>query len=282
MIISTQTDSLSRAFGDFEAVKILAEHGYGAIDYSMFYMTDKNDKRFSESGIYDNHIQEVRKVADKYKISFNQTHTPFPTYIEGNNEFNEFIFKLTINALRYTSILGAKYAIVHPNYASENMFEKNIEFYNSLLPYAKEYNVVICLENMFGWKDGAAYPLACGTAEDFINHLDTLDSEYFKACLDIGHAGISGQSAAEMIYALGKDRLKALHVHDNDNIHDLHMLPLTQNIQWDNITKALKDIGYDGEFTLESDAFLDKMPLELKKDASAFMLKTAKYLVNKI
>jgi sugar phosphate isomerase/epimerase len=281
MIISTQTDSLSRTFGDREAVRILAENGFDAIDYSMFYMTDKNDKRFKEDGNYCDYFRELRAYADKCKIPFNQTHPPFPSYIEGNNEYNDKIFKLLIEAIRCSAILGAKYAIIHPNHVSEGIFEKNMEFYKALLPYAKEYNVVICLENMFGWKD-RAFPTACGTSGDFVKYLDYLDSDYFKACLDIGHAGISGQSAAEMIHTLGHDRLKALHVHDNDNIHDMHTLPFTCNIDWNGITKTLTDINYTGEFTFEADNFLNKMPDELKIDASAFMLKVGKYLTGKI
>ncbi|MDF2684975.1 MAG: hypothetical protein K0S55_156 [Clostridia bacterium] len=281
MIISTQTDGLSRAFGDKEMVRILAENGYDAIDYSMFYMTDKNDKRFREDGNYCDYFKELKALSEKYNISFNQTHPPFPTCMEGNDEYNEKIFKLLIEAIKCSSILGAKYAIIHPNHVSENIFEKNMTFYKSLLPYAKEYNVVICLENMFSWKD-KAYPTACGTSEDFVKYLDTLYSDYFKACLDIGHAGISGQSAADMIHALGHDRLKALHVHDNDNYYDLHTLPFTGKIEWENIMKALGDIDYTGDFTFEGDNFINKMPVELKIEASSFMLKVGKYLIGRI
>ena len=60
-----------------------------------------------------------------------------------------------------------------------------------------------------------------------------------------------------MIRALG-NRLKALHVHDNDRIHDSHELPFTMQIDFDGMVEALRDIGYDGYMTLEADCYLKR------------------------
>ena len=43
MKISTQTSYLGEQFGDINAVKMIAEAGYDAIDYSMFYMDLKGN-----------------------------------------------------------------------------------------------------------------------------------------------------------------------------------------------------------------------------------------------
>ena len=53
-----------------------------------------------------------------------------------------------------------------------------------------------------------------------------------------------------MVYALG-DRLQALHIHDNDKRLDSHEIPFSMKIDFPPIIKALHDIGYKGEFTLE-------------------------------
>jgi L-ribulose-5-phosphate 3-epimerase len=122
-------------------------------------------------------------------------------------------------------------------------------------------------------------PNVCSTGEEFAEYLDALDRNYFVGCLDVGHCGIIGQNAADMIYTLGKDRLNALHIHDNDHVNDLHTLPMTQSIDFKSIMKALKDIGYEGELTLEADNFLKGFPKDLLPEASLFMLKTAKQLI---
>ena len=45
-------------------------------------------------------------------------------------------------------------------------------------------------------------------------------------------------------------------IHDNDKWHDSHRLPFTMDIDFLPIVKALKEIGYQGEFTLEVDHLL--------------------------
>ena len=99
---------------------------------------------------------------------------------------------------------------------------------------------------------------ACATPESFNAHLDAVNDDYFVACLDIGHAEMKGSNttAVEMIKALGS-RLKALHIHDNDKLHDSHQIPFSMNIDFAPIVKALQEINYDGYFTLEASYYLD-------------------------
>ena len=59
-----------------------------------------------------------------------------------------------------------------------------------------------------------------------------------------------------MIRALG-NRLQALHIHDNDLLHDSHQIPFTMDIDFASIVKALKAINYQGWFTLEADQYLN-------------------------
>ena len=115
---------------------------------------------------------------------------------------------------------------------------------------------------MFNWNgktgdEWRATPAACATPEDFLAHLNAVNDESFVACLDLGHAEIVGEdiSAPQMIKALGK-HLQALHIHDNNKIKDLHQIPFSGAIDFDPIAKALKEIDYQGYFTLEADTHL--------------------------
>lgn len=73
------------------------------------------------------------------------------------------------------------------------------------------------------------------------------------ACLDVGHVGLpSGDAEAwDFIKILGHDRLQALHIHDNDYTNDQHLIPYAGSIDWSQVTKALGQIDYAGDFTYE-------------------------------
>ena len=111
----------------------------------------------------------------------------------------------------------------------EKLFEENIEFYNRLKPYCEEYGIQVALENMWQSK---SYPggyrilhSTCSTPEEFNRYLDALDRKWFVGCLDIGHALLVHKEPQDFIRAMGKDRLKALHVHDVMAGNDTHTLP---------------------------------------------------------
>ena len=240
------------------------------------------------------YAKELRRTADEAGIVCNQSHAPFPSFIPGDSEFNERMFPLLVRAIEVTGILGGTNVIIHPaiypDYGEghdSRCWETNMKLYQDLLPYAKKYHVKIALENMFNWdgESDRALPATCSMPQDFVKYLDALDPEYFIACLDIGHAAMQkrkNNTPADMIRALGHDRLHALHVHDNDKIHDLHNLPFTQKIEWNEVMTALREIDYDGVFTFEADSFLKQLPDELVCDGSGFMLKVGKYLVGSL
>ena len=238
-------------------------------------------------------MKKLRRTAEESGIVCNQTHAPFPSYLSDKEEYNRRIFPLLVRAIEVTGRLGGEVVIIHPAIYSGHgtgndslCRETNMTLYRSLLPHAKRCKVKIALENMFNWYQGdaTASPATCSTAEEFVRYLDALDPDYFVACLDIGHSSMKNtgsHSAAEMIRALGGKRLKSLHVHDNDRISDLHTLPFTQKIDWDEVMTALKEIHYDGDFTFEADSFLEQFPDELAVHASRLMLEVGRYFVRK-
>lgn len=278
MKVAQQTEELARLFGDEKAVQIIAEVGFDAIDFSMFDTDPELAPVFGND--YESYANHLKHIATECGVYFNQSHAPFPSIRVGDEAYNEKITPLIHRAIAVTSILGAKIVVVHPFALAKNQKEANIEFYNTLIPLCKEYNVKVALENMFARNpnNGHIIPNVCSTGEEFSDFIDALDPQYFTACLDVGHAGLVGETAENMIRTLGHDRLKALHIHDNNHLNDQHTLPFTQSLDWQAITGALKDIRYSGDLTLESDGFLLNFPKELAVPACKLMLKTARYL----
>ena len=87
--------------------------------------------------------------------------------------------------------------------------------------------------------------------------------------------------AVTMIKTLGK-HLQALHIHDNNKLNDNHRLPYSYNIDYGKVITALKEIGYDGDITFESDNFLLSLPKELVPSGVKFMADMGKYFKSEL
>ncbi len=281
MKIVTQTEVLGERLGEEQAIHVLCKAGFEGLDYSMFNMKDIDDYVLN-TGDYKKHVLNLKKIADSYGVTFEQTHAPFPSARVGDEKYNNDIHEKIKRAIEITGLLDAKIVVVHPVYYKRNKFEKNMELYHSLEPYAKEYGVKIALENMFGRNEKRIIPNVCSVPREFNKYIDALDPRYFTACLDLGHCGLVGEDAANMILKMGGKRIGCLHVHDNDLINDNHTLPYTRNMDWDSILKALAKADYRGHFTYEADYFLTKMPTEILPDCAAFMAKLGRVMADKI
>ena len=156
-------------------------------------------------------------------------------------------------------------------------------FYRRLLSYAEEYGITICTENMF---QGDMHILivhsTCSHPEEMVRYFDEINHPLFGCCLDIGHTATVREDASNFIRALGKHRLKCLHVHDVDEARDKHMLPYFGGaICWDRVMATLAEIGYEGNLTFEADYFLKPLPIPVLPDASRFMAAIGRTLISK-
>lgn len=263
MKISTEIDSVSMIVGEERAVEAVALAGFDAWDFSMFDMCRWN---WAENKPYEsdhplkgkNYLEfsrRLRRIGLDNGIVCNQSHAPFPSGKPG-------MLDNLKRAIECTAEAGGEICVIHPDTykTSEENLKRNVELYQGLLPFAKEYGVKIATENMWVWdkeRDVAAVA-ACATPESFTALIDTVADDHLVACLDIGHAEMMGSitNATELIYALA-DRIKALHIHDNDRHRDSHQIPFSMNIDFTPIAKALADIGYDGYLTLECNRYLN-------------------------
>lgn len=288
MLLSSTFSTVQKHFGTEKAIDFMAESGFDAIDFSFFeetfYGEETDDESFRDSFL------RYRRRAEEKGICFNQGHAPFPSS-SSDEEETEHIFRDIVRSIRNASYLGIPLMVVHPmthlDYGQygmpEKLFEMNLDFYNRLLPYAKEYNIKIGIENMFGvLPNRKLVRHACATPEEFIKYLEALDKEWFVACLDIGHAFAVCENPADFIRCLGRERLKALHVHDSDGFADLHTLPYQGKVNWDEVAVALREIGYEGDFTFEAAFYLPQFPPELYPCAAHLMAETGRHIIQKI
>ncbi len=286
----TQTSQLAKRLGIDRALEIIKDAGYDAYDFSMGCMIYEENCIFNGPD-YLKEAKRIRKVADALGIPCHQAHAPFHSSLPDtpeNKEYNATIFGKIVRSMEIAATLGARYVVVHPvqhlDFLSnmEKLKEMNLEFYHSLQPYAEKFGIKVAVENM--WQrnpiGGHIVDSVCARPEDFVEMIDALDPRFFVACLDVGHAVLCSHDPAEVVRALGHDRLHSLHVHDVDGIDDLHTMPFLAKTDWQSFADALREIRYDGHITLEADGFLKGMPDEILPVAAKLMARTARYLAD--
>lgn len=274
MNLSANIIRFNNEFGIKKTIDIFSEAGFEAIDFNtdlQEYYNDSHDEAF---------YKDLREYADSKGIKFTQTHAPFPSSYD-TKESSDRRFEEIVRGMRHSSWLGAEMVVVHPckhiDYTVGNnreiMMEYNLDFYKRLIPYAKEFNIKIAIENIGG--------SITETPEGLLELIDALNDDVFTICYDIGHAQIRGQNPVEMIKKLGK-RIGCTHIHDNDGVHDNHTLPYYGVIDWESVTKAFADVGYDKIFNYEASMFLDKIPVDFRPEGLKYMAKVGRYLIDKI
>jgi sugar phosphate isomerase/epimerase len=235
--------------------------------------------------------KDLRDYADSIGMPCNQTHAPFASALKGNEEYNKDMYPRLLRAIEISGVLGAKACIVHP--CNDYTPEENAVMYEGMKETAKKAGVKIGVENMWNWANGGPTSVKCACAhhEDFKAYMDALDKDIFVACVDIGHAELERMdtSAEQMIKTLGS-YMQAMHLHDNYHGFgalagvpcDTHQLPFTFGIDYEPMIKALKEIGYKGDITMESDRWILNMPIELIPAAARMMAEVANYFKKRI
>lgn len=264
MRISTETYSIAKIVGEEKAIEYIAEAGFDAWDFSMFDMCayDNAKDEISQtnhplsSKNYLLFARRLKEIGLQYGIVCNQSHAPILSFSVSARPY-------LLRAIECTAEAGGSICVIHPD--NNRSAQENAEFYHELLPFAKSCGVKIATENIWNWdkEKGHSCFAACATSESFLEHLSAVNDAAFTACLDIGHAQMkgSGSGAVQMIRALGP-QLSALHIHDNDCINDLHQIPFSMSIDFKEIVRALKEINYQGDFTLEASCYLTEYTKE--------------------
>ena len=204
----------------------------------------------------------------------------------GDEAYNEVMDAHVRAAIEVAGAIEAGIIVVHPIHcptlsAAEQM-EWNLEYYRSFEPLCKKWGIKIAIENMWGVRDGKIVPNVCSVGEELGAYLDALASDSFTVCADLGHFPMVGADTAEELRTLGA-RTGALHIHDNNLIHDWHNIPFSGKMNWDSITSALAETNYKGALTFETDkGYLEPMPTELFFSALKHMAEVGRYLKSQI
>ena len=287
MRLGITTDSrVQNGYGRYGAdtYKKLAEHGYFGTDFNLsntetvpYTMSREDAEAF---------LLREREMARAAGVTIWQVHGPWRWAPRDflPEDRAERMEKMKW-ALWACSVLECKNYVIHPlmPYGTEDIgsgneeatWEINRTFMRELLSEAKRYGITICFENM------PMPRFSIGKPEAILRFVQEMDDENFQICLDTGHVAVYRDlNLAEETRRLGKC-IRVLHVHDNRNGLDLHQLPYDGVIDWPSFAEALRDIDFDGVFSLECGAPA-KLPDGLFEEAARLAANIAKQIAGDI
>lgn len=280
--IVMDTGCLHRYGKTEEILKLIKEAGFTCYDMTLFWKG--TTEQIGVGPDWQENAKKLRACADSLGLKCEQTHSYFTNGLdeETSNRRIDYIKKDLITS----KILGAKVVVIHPILGLTA--EQNIEFFKLFIPLAHELDIKIAIENVWDVIDGKISPCCTSRPQDLLKIIDTLNDDHVCVCLDIGHAEMEGcqTSAVEMINVLGP-RIQALHIHDNDLVHDDHQVPYSSKIPFSLILKALKENNYQGNITFEVETCYSKgsypdaqLPLELFPAFIKLEYEIGKYFAN--
>ena len=283
MIISIHDAHMLKRYSLDESFAHLRAAGIEGVQYGMgYYLMPAEAVRGCEPAKMDASIDEIlefvrpyKEAADRNGVKISQVHAPFPMWLEGNDDVAERMFEVLKKSIVLTKYMQSEHMIVHPAsptrhggfVTAEEEWELNHMLYVRLIPTLKENGVMALLENMFTrGVEGLRFAGACSDFNEAARWVDALNAEageeLFGFCFDTGHCFEARQNLYRSIKIMGK-RIKALHLNDNYGHMDDHRLPYCGSIQWEEVVRALKEVGYRGDLNFETGPLLGKFPPEL-------------------
>ncbi len=237
--------------------------GYDCIDFQCFCHTE--NMFFGAEPEVSRLLGAVKKAVSDAGMQISQTHGPWrwPPRDATKQDRDERFEKMA-RSLYGTAALGCKNMVIHPimpfgdnqNPHPDEFMEINLEFFGRLTEEAEKAGVVINFENM------PMPALTLATPYQILDFAKRINSPYFRVCLDTGHCAVTKNDPADAVRAIGKEYLYTLHVHDNDGRGDFHWLPGTGVINWEEFSKALREIEFEGVFSLETNVKPDGLTPE--------------------
>lgn len=269
------------------ALSLCAAAGYRHVDANLCGMSrqGKPVSPMTEDG-WEEHAISWRSLADHLGVAFTQAHAYFS--VEGpvapgqmpGGEFGEEMMRRSVLAAQ---ILGVEWMVVHPVSVVENEQVLVDETYRYNLAYFKrwhklfhDHKVGMAIENMTNHKKYAS-PFADMPVLSRL--IDELGEPDIGACLDTGHALISGHDPAQCVRDLG-GRLRATHIADNRGKEDDHVAPFQGIIRWAEVVKALRDIDYRHDFAFEIHNLTSAFPVDIQPELVRFSYALGEYLLS--
>lgn len=302
--IGVQTKNVVADDCPAEGFALLKQTGFSCADFSLNgYLLNTDLYNSKANSFFDRSERELedfftphKKGAKAAGITINQMHMPYPIYIPlGSGELNSYLWNVVApKSMRICAFFGCRYIVVHGFKLARWLGSEDAEwqeterFLEFLAPMAREMGITVCIENLYDGIGGHLVEGPCCNVRKAVERIDRMNEKYKASvlgfCFDTGHANIVGLDAEQFLTRLG-DRLKVLHIHDNDGSRDLHQIPFTfaktrENLpstDWNGFIRGLNAAHFDGVLSFETAPVLTCFPPQLKQTALAFIAEIGEY-----
>ena len=144
--------------------------------------------------------------------------------------------ELTENRMRMAARLGADVVVMHiPSLAGEGQWDQTRRTLDYLAPASRQCGVRIAIEN--------------GDFDDIGRLLAAYPADYLGLCYDSGHGNMNGRGLQRLDEI--KDRLIAIHLHDNNGQEDQHKLVFSGTTDWPRLARVIAASSYRKWMNLE-------------------------------
>jgi len=228
-----------------EQIEEFAAMGFDYLELAM-------DAPFGHYSVIQKQKKDILKALDKHRMGL-VCHLPTFVYTADMTEsIRNASLDEMLKSLDVTAELGVSKAVLHPsivsgmgNFLTETAGKYAFESFEKIAEKADRKGICLCLENMF-----PRYKLLFEPKE-FTEVFERFPG--FRMTLDTGHANIdskNGKRVLEFITMFGS-RIRHIHISDNSGKRDDHFPIGKGTVNFHNIIKALKSIGYKDTFTME-------------------------------
>lgn len=156
-----------------------------------------------------------------------------------DNEAGNMLVERYKNDIKTCSQNNIKMVIIHVTNGKKppTYNEIGLNRIKKLAEYAKNLGVKIAFEN--------------NEVKGYLEYIiENIKNDNIGICFDSGHYHAFMND--ELEFSKFKDRIFAVHLHDNDQSRDLHSIPFDGTLNWNEVIKNLKEANYTGPITLES------------------------------
>ena len=241
--------ALSAGLGNFQQCLALAcQHGLGIelMAFSLPHVLDSDWRKLNRE-----YRAALADVVGPLTI-----HGPFMDLVSGSPDerINMVTYGRYEHVIRIAAGLGIRQVVLHANYIGllhndfyrQGWHQRNVDFWGPLGDYAKAYDVVVAIENMWEYDPTI-----------ISNLLQELQHPNLKACIDVGHATLFSDPGVTFDSWLDAMRpwVIELHLNNNDGSMDEHHgFDWEQGVlDYDELMPKLRELPADPVMVLEMD-----------------------------
>lgn len=219
-------------------LQLFAEFGFKYIDWS----DDWNTAIVYSKETMESHRRSLESSGLRCIGVHGAASSSISIEAEDEQVFSKYV-ELLRNRLEFCSVVGGNVLVVHPpnidgdGTRARRKLERSLRAFENVKSLCGDLGIVLAVEN--------CHP---SDAQSLKYYFATYPPEFVGFCFDSGHAHVNGNFDSLLGF---RDRLRALHLHDNGGKEDDHQPPFFGTIDWGRTMRWIESTGYSKPINFE-------------------------------